>query len=60
MYDPQYEQEFFPQSEDIPRISEEDRDILGKPITQEEILQALKGKQNDKSSGLGGHPAELY
>ena len=36
--DPQYEKGFFPQSEDIPRILEEDRDKLGKPVTQEEML----------------------
>ena len=40
-YDPQYEKEFFPQSEDIPRILNEDRDHLEKPITQEEMLQVL-------------------
>ena len=52
IYDPQYEKEFFPQSEHIPRILKEDRDNLEKPITQEEMLQALKGMQNDKSPGL--------
>ena len=45
---------------DIPRILKEDRDNLEKPITQEEMLQALKGMQNDKSSGLDGFPAEFY
>ena len=38
----------------------EDRDNLEKPITQEEMLQALKGMQNDKSPGLDGFPAEFY
>ena len=59
-YDPQYEKEFFPQSEHIPRILKEDRDNLEKPITQEEMLQALKGMQNDKSPGLDEFPAEFY
>ena len=39
---------------------EEDRDNLKKPITQEEMLQALQGMQNDKSPGLHGFPAEFY
>ena len=47
MYEPQYEQKFFSQSEDIPRILEDDN--LGRPITQEEMLQTLKGVQNDKA-----------
>ena len=38
---PQYEKEFFPQSEDIPRNLKEDRGTLEKPITQEEMLEAL-------------------
>ena len=42
IYDPQYEQEFFPQSEDISKILEEDRDHLGNFIAQEEMLHALK------------------
>ena len=59
IYGPQYEKEFFPQSED-PRMLKEDRENLEKPITQEEMLQALKGIQNDKSPGLDGFPAEFY
>ena len=47
-YDPQYEQEFFSKSEDIPRILEEDRDNLGNEITQEKMLESLKGMQNEK------------
>ena len=53
-------QEFFPQSKDIPSISEEDRDNLGKPITQEEMLKALKGIQNGKRPSLDGFPVELF
>ena len=60
IYSPQKEKEFFPQSEDIPRVLKEDRDNLEKTITQEEMLQALKGNQNDKSPSLDGFPAELY
>ena len=30
IYDPKYGQDFFPHSEDIPRILKEDRDNLGK------------------------------
>ena len=44
IYASQYDKEFFPQSEDIPKILKEDRDNLEKPITQEEMLQALKCK----------------
>ena len=44
IYDPpQFEQEFFPQSEDIPRFLEEDKDNSGKPITHEDMLQVLIG-----------------
>ena len=57
MYDPKYEEELLPQSEDIPRILEEDRDNLGKPIIKEEMLQALKRMQNDKIPGLDRLPA---
>ena len=60
IFAPQYEKEFLAQSEDIPRILKEDRDNLEKPITQEEIIQALRGMQNDKSPGLDGFPAEFY
>ena len=60
IHDPQYKKEFFPQSQGVPRILKEDRDNLGKPIAQEEMLQALKGMQNDKSLGQDGFPAELY
>ena len=42
------------------RNLKEDRDNLGKPITQDEMLQALKGIQNDKIPGLDGFPAEFY
>ena len=38
----------------------EDGDNLEKPITQEEMLQALILLQNDKSPGLDGFPAEFY
>ena len=48
IYDPQYEQEFFPQSQDIPRLLEEDRDNLGIPAIQEKMLQALKRWQDIK------------
>ena len=62
IYDPQYEQELFPQSEDILKILKilEDKDNLGKPITQKEMLQVLKGMQSDRSPGLDGLPTELY
>ena len=60
IYDPQYKKEFFPQSEDIPRMLKEDIDNLEKSITEEEMLQVLKGMQNDKSPGLDGFPAEFY
>ena len=56
MYKPQYEHKFFPQSKGIPRILEEDRDNLGKAITQEEMLQVLNGMQNDRSQSLDGPP----
>ena len=59
-YDPQYEQEFFPQSDDIPRILEGEGDNLRKPITQEEMLLAFKGMEIDKSPGLDGLTVELY
>ena len=40
---PKYEQEFFPTPDDIPRIFEEDGEDLRKPVTQDEMLNILKG-----------------
>ena len=59
-YDPQYELEFFTKFDDILRILEEDEGKLRKPITQEEMLTAIKQMQNEKSPGLYEVPAELF
>ena len=48
--------ELFSQSDDIPRILE-DRDNLWK---QEEMLNALQGMQNDKSTYIYALAAEFY
>ena len=45
---------------DIPTISTEDSQTLGKDITQEEISISLKLFQNGKSPGSDGLPKEFY
>ena len=50
--------EFF--LEDVPVLSEEDRDICEGYLTSEEILQALKQMDNNKSPGPDGIPKEFY
>ena len=42
IYDSQYEKEFFPQSEHIPRMLKEDGDNLEKQISQEKCYRHLK------------------
>ena len=60
LHEPEYEKEFFPQSHDIPKLSDKDKNKLQQPITQKEMLTALKGMQNDKSPGIDGLPTEFY
>ena len=60
LYELEYEKEFFPQSHDIPNLSDKDKNKLQEPITQKEMLTALKGMQNDKSPGIEGQPKGFY
>ena len=60
LHEPEYEKEFFPQSHDIPKLSDKDKNKLQQPITQKEMLTAIKGMQNDKSPGIDGLPTEFY
>ena len=60
LHELEYEKEFFPQSHDIPKLSDKDKNKLQQPITQKEMLTALKGMQNEKSPGIDGLPTEFY
>ncbi len=44
----------------LPAITEEQRIILNAPITQEEVLNAIKMLQNGKASGPDGLNSEFY
>ena len=44
----------------LPKVSEDDKDLQGRPITKSEILHALKSMQNNKTPGSDGIPKEFY
>ena len=45
---------------DIPRLSEQLKDTLNRPISKAEILESLKSMHHNKSPGFDGVPVELY
>ena len=44
----------------LPQLSEEDKNFLEAPLTLEEIIQAIKNMQLNKSPGLDGFPVDFY
>jgi exonuclease III len=46
--------------EDIPTLSEDDRNSIEGQITYNELLEALKRSKNDKSPGLDGYTSEFF
>ena len=45
---------------ELPTISEEQRSLLNAPITEEEIMFAIKNLQNGKTPGPDGFCSEFY
>ena len=45
---------------ELPTISEEQRSLLTAPITEEEIMFAIKNLQNGKAPGPDGFCSEFY
>ena len=54
MYEPEYEKENFQQSDNLPELSNEDKNNIQLPVTQEEMLMALQEMQNDKGQDIDG------
>jgi hypothetical protein len=46
--------------EDIPRLSDDEKNNIEGPITYDELLRALKRSKNDKSPGLDGFSSEFF
>ena len=46
--------------DDLPKLSEIDKNIIDEPFTKDEILKALKGMENNKSPGPDGLSKEFY
>ena len=59
-YKPHNERDFFPETDNIPKILEEDKSDLELPATQYEMLRFLKNIKHDKFAGLDGLPIEFY
>ena len=50
----------FPQSDDIPKLSDEDKNNLQQTVTTNEMLMALREMENGKTSCSNGLPIEFY
>ncbi len=50
----------FLQSLTLPRLSHEEAEQLGQPVTLEELKEALQGANKRKAPGLDGIPVELF
>uniref|UniRef100_A0A3P8RWJ4 Reverse transcriptase domain-containing protein n=1 Tax=Amphiprion percula TaxID=161767 RepID=A0A3P8RWJ4_AMPPE len=44
----------------IPKISQEEKDKLETPLTEEEVKKAINAMKTGKSPGIDGFPAEFY
>lgn len=45
---------------DIPKLSEDDKNILEMPLTKNELFEVVKSMKTNKSPGFDGLPAEFY
>lgn len=50
----------FFESISLPKLSDDDREILEKPLTLEELRDAVVNLSNNKSPGSDGLPGEIY
>jgi len=46
--------------EGLPNVSEDSKAELERPLSEEELLNALKGIESGKAPGMDGLPAEFY
>ena len=60
VYDGSEIEEFLGDALEVPKISDEGREIWEGEITEGEICNAIKSAQSGKSPGLDGIPAEFY
>lgn len=44
----------------LPKLSEEDSQVMDRPITREEIVERIKGLKNGKSPGSDGYCNKVY
>jgi hypothetical protein len=47
-------------SQDIPQLSEEERNILTSPFTKDEVFDAISSMEHNKAPGPDGFPAKFY
>ena len=52
--------DFFIQNIDVPKVTNEQKDLCDGPITKEECIFAIKSMENFKSPGIDGLPVEFY
>jgi hypothetical protein len=45
---------------DIAQLSDEEKDILTSPFTEDEVFEAISNMKHNKAPGLDGFPAEFY
>ena len=45
---------------DIPRLSEQHKDVLDRPISKAELLLTLKSMHHNKTPGFDALPVEFY
>ena len=51
---------FVENNPNVPRVTEEDKDLLDRPLTYEEIAKAIKDLPNNKSPGSDGFQINFY
>jgi hypothetical protein len=47
-------------TQDIPQLSDVEKDILTSPFTEEEVFEAISSMEHNKAPGTDGFPAEFY
>jgi hypothetical protein len=54
------DEEYFLKNEDIPKLNDDEKDMLDLDITEDEITQAVKDLPNSKAPGSDGIPIDFY